>query len=101
MISKQSTGSEHKSAVIDMRDSGRLQDMAQRQRTGNILMIVGFVLASTGMLIDMVLNGSNPIKVITVCIMGTAIALAGMNLNRDVKIQREEERTDNRDNENN
>lgn len=101
MISKQSTASEHKSAVIDMRDSGRLQDMAQRQRTGNILMIVGFVLASTGMLIDMVLNGSNPVKVITVCIMGTAIALAGMNLNRDVKIQREEERTDNRDNENN
>ena len=100
MISKQSTGSEHKSAVIDMRDSGRLQDMAQRQRTGNILMIVGFVLASTGMLIDMVLNGSNPIKVITVCIMGTAIALAGVNLNRGVNIQREEERQDN-DNEKN
>lgn len=88
-------------AVIDMRDSGKLQDMAQRQRLGNILMIVGFVLASMGLLIDMVLNGSTPLKVISVCIMGMAIALAGVNLNRDVKIQREEERTDNRDNENN
>lgn len=81
-----------KPAVIDMRDSGKLQDMAQRQRLGNILMTVGFVLASAGLLIDMVLNGSSPLKVISVCIMGMAIALAGVNLNRSVIIQREEEK---------